>query len=133
MTKLTVHPTTTAAALPATETASAKIIAQANRSITVTGGSGRVYTLRRPDLLATVRLIEIIGAEAAQNPVLLNLFTVVLHVIAIDAEPVAPPHTRRQIDAVIQRIDQDYGTLAEAAQGLNATRSTEDLKAAVGN
>jgi len=131
MTTLTVHPTSATGA--EAESLSKTIIAGANRTATITTASGRTYTLRRPDLLASVRLIEMIGAEAAQNAVLMGIFTMALHVIAIDAEKVEPPHTRRQLDALIQRIDEDYAEVVEAARALSPVRTDAELKAAVGN
>jgi hypothetical protein len=63
----------------------------------------------------------------------MSIFTVALHVIAIDGEPVAPPHTRRQLDAVIQRIDQDYQAVVDASRDLSPQRTKGEIQDAVGN
>ena len=128
-----IHPTTPAAnAQTGAEPLSRKIIAQANTIATVTTESGRVYTLRRPDLLATVRLIELIGPDASRNPVLMGVFTTVLHVTSINDDPVPPPLSRMQLDALVQRIDEDYGEIADATRDLSPKRTKEEFQSTVG-
>ena len=73
--------------------------------ITVTDKRGRVYTLKRPNVLAHLDLIEILG-EAAQNQTYMAMVMPVLFIREIDGEPVTIS-SKREFRALIQQLDDD--------------------------
>ena len=85
---------------------SQEIIAQAQAEITVTDVKGRVLTLRKPNVLAHYRLVKILG-EAASNTAYMSLVSPITYLTAIDGTPVSQPNTERELDALIQRLDEE--------------------------
>jgi len=82
-------------------------IAPKTETITVTDPKGRVLTLKEPDVLAPFRLVKIVGAEAAENRVYMNMVFPVLYLAAINGEAVFQPSSGRELDALIQRLGHD--------------------------
>ena len=112
-------------------TPSQQIVAAAAAEVVVKDAQGRSLTLRRPGILAQFRLIEAMGAESAANEVYRIMCMPLLYLVAIDGETIFPPTTKMQIEALIQRVEEDgfvaiqEGTvqLAGAAQGLDASKN----------
>lgn len=73
---------------------------------TVTDARGRILALKRPNVLAQYRLVDALGDSAA-NRVYLAMCVPVLYLSAIDEQPVSQPSTKREIEALIQRLDDD--------------------------
>lgn len=90
-----------------TQTASAQAVAAAQAPVTATDSQGRVITLKRPGVLAQYRLVEILG-ETASNDTYMRMVLPLIYVTSIDGEAVSFPTTKRQIEALIQRLD-DHG------------------------
>lgn len=91
---------------------SEEVIQQAIQATAVTDTAGRVLTLQKPGVLAQFRMIKMLG-DAAQNQVYVGMVLPLMFVTAIDGEPVARPSTERELDALIQRLDE-HGVLAVA-------------------
>jgi hypothetical protein len=89
-----------------------EVIQQAVQPTAVTDSAGRVITLQKPGVLAQFRLIKMLG-EAAQNQVYVGMVLPLLFISAIDGEPVAKATTERELEALIQRLDE-HGVLAVA-------------------
>lgn len=91
-------------------TPSAEVIAMAVKPVVVVDGQGRAITLQKPGVLAQFRMIEMLG-DTAQNQVYVAMVLPLMFITDIDGEPVARCSTRRELDALIQRMDED-GVLA---------------------
>lgn len=101
MTKVTVN-----------QTPSAQVIAKATESTETTDARGRVITMRKPGVLAQYRLVEILG-DTAKNEVYMGMVLPLMFVTAIDGEAVLPFARKSEVEALIQRLDED-GILAVA-------------------
>lgn len=99
-----------AVAAPA-PTASEQLIKQAKAEATVVDAKGRAITLRKPGVLAQFRLVEMLGATAS-NQAYMGMVLPLTFVGSIDGDPVAIG-TKRELEALIQRLDED-GVLAVA-------------------
>ena len=95
MAKLTVNPTPTE-----------QVIAKASAEVAVTDARGRTIRLKKPGVLAQYRLIEILG-ESAKNEVYVGMVLPLIYVCEIDGDQVAQPNTKREVDGLIQRLDED--------------------------
>lgn len=91
--KVTLNPTT-------------EVIAKANAEVVVTDPNGRSIKLKKPGVLAQFRLVEALGDTAA-NPVYMGMVMPLIFVAEIDGDPVLPPNTKREVEALIQRLDTE--------------------------
>lgn len=112
-------------------TPSEAIVQEANQTYEVKDARGRVITLKRAGILAQYRLVAALG-DLAQNQTYMAMCFPLLCVAAIDGEPVMPPRTHTEIEALIQRLD-DAGVAAiqegiEAHFG-DAPQSEDEVKA----
>lgn len=78
----------------------------ARPEFSVTDARGRRLTLRKPPLLTQFKLVEILG-PTAENSTYLNMVLPIAYVAAIDDEQVRFPSSRLELDALIQKIDED--------------------------
>jgi len=95
MAKVTIHDTPTN-----------QVIAKATSEVTVTDARGRQIRLKKPGVLAQYRLIDILG-DSAKNQVYVGMCLPLIYVAAIDDDAVYQPVSRKEIDALIQRLDED--------------------------
>jgi hypothetical protein len=72
----------------------------------VTSASGKKITLKRPEVLAQLRLVDAIG-DSASNRVYLAMCLPLMYVADIDGVPVHLPATKREVEALFQRLDED--------------------------
>lgn len=94
-------------------TPSAELVAKAQTEQTVTDALGRVIKLRKPGVLAQYRIVDAMGASAS-NQAYMAMVLPLLFVSAINADPVPPLGTKREVEALIQRLD-DEGVAAVMA------------------
>jgi len=115
-----------------TETPSQQVIRSATAETTVTDARGRTITLKKPGILAQYRLVEMMG-DSASNETYMNMILPVLFVSAIDGEAVLAPNTKREIEALIQRLDEEgiAAVVAGVQEKFGAQVSVEAGKAAV--
>jgi hypothetical protein len=85
---------------------SEQIVKQANAEVTVSDERGRVIKLKKPGVLAQFRLIEALG-ETAKNEVYMGMVLPLIFVTAIDDDPVYQPASKREVEALIQQLDED--------------------------
>lgn len=79
--------------------------------------AGREITLRRPPVLAQLQLVDAVGDSAA-NRVYMAMVMPLIYVAQIDGVDVPLPSTKKQVEALFQRLDED---------GLQAvSRATEE-------
>lgn len=74
--------------------------------VIVEDARGRVITLRKPSVLSTYRFIEALG-KSADSETFCNMVMPLQYVIGIDEDLSVPLNTRRELDALIQRLDHD--------------------------
>ena len=86
---------------------SEQLIKQATQPVTVQDAKGRTIHMQKPGVLAQYRLVEAVGNEAAKNEMYMAMVMPLIYVFQIDDDPVIQPSTKLQVDALIQRLDED--------------------------
>lgn len=104
-----------------------QLVAAANASVDVSDARGRTITLRKPGVLAQFRLVEGLG-DAAANTTYVGMVLPLIYVGAINGDAVAPLTTKRQAEALIQRLDEDG--INAVMQGVQEHFGKQDLDAA---
>nr|DAF77209.1 MAG TPA: hypothetical protein [Caudoviricetes sp.] len=89
-----------------TITPSEQIIKEAAKEIKVTDARGREITLRKPGPLNKLRFFEAMG-ESSINPLWAGVVAQLMFVSAIDGEAVLTPSSKREIEALYQRLDEE--------------------------
>jgi len=84
-------------------TPSERIVTVASETFTATDSQGRIFTLKDPDILVQLDLIEVLG-DLAENNIYRNVVTPITYVAAIDGNPAPFPKTVPQLRALISRI-----------------------------
>lgn len=115
-------------------TPSAELIASALKEVVVTDVRGRAIKLRKPGVLAQYRLIEALG-DVAQNPVYVGMVLPIIFVTEIDGDPVSPPRSKIQVEALISRLDEaGINAIAAAVQeNFGVSADAEETKTAIKN
>jgi hypothetical protein len=103
-----------------------QIVQQANAEVTVSDERGRVIKLKKPGVLAQFRLIEALG-ETAKNEVYMGMVLPLIFVTSIDDDPVFQPASKREVEALIQRLDEDG--IAAVLQGVQENFGKTDPEA----
>lgn len=113
------------------ETPSEQLIKQAS-DITVKDASGRVFTLKEPDVFAPFALVKVVGAESAENHVYMGMILPLLYLSDIDGDPVFLPKSEREIEATIRRLgNEGVRTLRKAVEAHFGAASEEVEKAEI--
>lgn len=86
-------------------TPSEQLVNSVKAEVTTTDSRGRAITLRKPPVLAQFRLAEAMG-DASSNRGYMAMVFPLLFVTAIDGD-VVKTSTKREIEALIQRLDDD--------------------------
>jgi hypothetical protein len=101
-----------------TQTPSEYVVAAGNQTVVVTDVRGRKITVKKMNALGRMRLFEVVGPDNVQNEAYFGFASLACHVTAIDGDPVIQPTTKNQLEALVQRLDDD---------GLNAVgKAIED-------
>lgn len=103
-----------------------QIVQQAKAEVTVSDERGRVIKLKKPGVLAQFRLIEALG-ETAKNEVYMGMVLPLIFVTAIDDDPVYQPASKREVEALIQQLDEDG--IAAVMAGVQANFGKTDPEA----
>ena len=111
--KMTVH--NEAAAQPKPPTPTEEILAKVFEAETLpyTGEDGKPHTIdvRKPSVLAEFHLIEALG-DVAANETYMRMVMPLIYLGAIDGDPISPPISKLEVEALIQRLDRTgLGTL----------------------
>lgn len=88
------------------ESPSEEVVKKANKIFYVTDARGRRLGLKKPGILAQYRLVEMLGTSA-QNSTFMGMLLPITFVCEIDEDSVSFPASRRELDALIQRVDED--------------------------
>lgn len=99
------------------ETPSEQIVKQAAQEHSVTDSRGRLIMLKRPNPLAQFKIVEIVGGDAAENRVYMSMVLPLIYVTSIDGMPTPPIQNKGQLEALIQRLDEDGITAVSRAVG----------------
>ncbi|WP_293857206.1 hypothetical protein [uncultured Alsobacter sp.] len=105
------------------ETASEVIVKAAQNVAEATDANGRVIKVKVIGPVELYRLTKVLGAFSS-NQATMNMAMSACSVIAIGGEPVSPPSTEREIEAVLQRLG--YEGLAAAGEALQKVASTRE-------
>src|SRR5579871_505388 len=89
------------------ESPSDQVVKDSAKAVEITDARGRKITLTRPPILTQFKLPLIVGSDAAKNEVYMGMVMPLTYVSAIDGDPLAFPTTHLQIDALINRLDED--------------------------
>jgi hypothetical protein len=92
------------------------IVKQAAQQLVVTDETGRTITLRTPKPLQRLRFAAAMG-EDSSNRLWYSMVAPLMYIGAIDGEVVNVPTTKREIEALFQRLD-DHG-LEAASEGVS--------------
>lgn len=108
------------------ETPSEEATAKAQTEFDISDARNRTIKLKKPGVLAQYRLIEILGASA-KNEVYMAMVLPLIYVTSIDGEIVHQPISKREVEALIQQLDED-GIEAVMA-GVQASFGKQDPEA----
>lgn len=100
-----------------------QIIKDALADVTVTDARGRKIVIRRPPVLGQYRLAEALG-QAASNQVYYGMCVPLLYVGSIDGDANLPMNSKREIEALIQRLDHDG--LEAVSEGIEKNFAPKD-------
>ena len=93
---------------------------------------GRVLKLRKLDILSESRLVRMLGQEAVTNQIYMNAYVLPAAMVSeIDGEAVFTPTSQREMEALIQRLDNvGIGAILEylQKQSQELGESEEQLK-----
>lgn len=89
------------------ETPSAQIVREAVQETEIKDARGRVLSMRKPGIVARMRLIDMVGPETAMNQPYMMHAIAARWVTAIDGEAVVPPGKKSELEALCQRLDDD--------------------------
>ncbi len=84
----------------------ADLVAKAVQEHTVTDNLGRDIVLRKPGVLAQYNIVKIVG-QASSNEVYMAMVMPLIYVASINGEKVPTPKSQLEIDALIQRLDEE--------------------------
>lgn len=87
--------------------ATEQLLQDSNAPHAVTDSRGRRIMLREPGVLQEYKFVELVGGEAAMNPVWMSMTMPLMYVASIDDSPVFAPVKRIEIDALIERLGRD--------------------------
>jgi len=82
-----------------------EIVKAAQSEVQVTDSLGRVITLKKPGVLAQYRIVEVLG-DSAKNEVYMGMVIPLIYVSAIDDDAIFQPSTKREVEALIQQLDE---------------------------
>lgn len=88
------------------ETPSSQIIKAAQRDIEVPDSFGRIIKVRAITALQRMRMFEAIGA-LSRNEMYLGHASLACSVVSIDGEPVRFPGSKREVEALVDRLDNE--------------------------
>lgn len=111
----------------AAPTPSETVVKASNKSVTVVDALGRSITVRKITPLLRMKFAEVVGAEAARNQVYIGTAALAVCVTEIDGEKIAFPSTKRELEAIIQRLDEEgVDAVAKAVAELSGFTVNED-------
>lgn len=95
------------------EAVSAQVIADGAPPESVTDKKGRVIGLRHLSALRKMQVSKAIGPDNSANSYYLGMSIVASHVTSIDGAPIPFPRNEKQVESIVDRLD-DWGVEAVA-------------------
>lgn len=136
MPKVTVHDE------PNSPTPSEEFVKAAMLEETVTDARGRRLHMRKPGVLAQYRLTEALG-DLASNDRYAQMCLPLIYLGSIDDEPIFMPKSKLEIEALIQRLDEDglqvvmswwlSNIVQPSSDAVDAAMRAKEQKAAIKN
>ncbi|MHB8914414.1 MAG: hypothetical protein ACYC4K_01225 [Thiobacillus sp.] len=108
------------------EMPSEQLIKQASAEVSVTDSKGRAIVLKKPGVLAQYRLIEVL-ADSAKNEVYMGMVLPLIYVASLDGVPVMQPANKREVEALISRLDEEG--IAAVMEGVQSNFGRSDAEA----
>lgn len=103
------------------------IVKAAAKTSTFTDALGRTITIRKFSPLMRMRFAEIVGASAGSNPQYTGVAALAAAVTEIDGEKIAFPTSKRELEAMVQRLDDEgIEAIGRAAAELAGYKIDED-------
>jgi hypothetical protein len=103
------------------------LIRDALKETVVSDARGRRIRLTRPSALAQYKIVQVMGGDSSSNATYVQMVLPLLFVSAIDDDPVFFPAKAIEIDALIQRLDEDG--IAAVMKGVSENFAKEDPEA----
>lgn len=103
------------------------------RNATVRDDQGRLIKVKRLGAQARYRLFRALGAENVENRLMIHYATLAGSVIEIDGAPIPFPNTELQVEALIQRLDDEGLEAVMSALVAMAPEMTEGVADAAKN
>jgi hypothetical protein len=112
---------------------SEELIAQATSEVSIVDTKGRTIKIKKPGVLAQYRLVEILG-DSASNQIYMNMVLPLIYVTQIDDDVLPALGSKREVESLIQRLDEDgISSVIQAVQDNFGTRNPEADKQALKN
>ena len=108
------------------ETPSELAVKPAQTEFSVIDANGRVIKLKKPGILSQYRLVEALG-ESAKNEIYMGMVLPIIYVTAIDDDVIYQPSSKREVEALIQRLDEDG--IAAVMAGVNEHFNAQNIEA----
>lgn len=89
------------------KTPSEQLITAAEDEAAATDARGRRIGLKKPGILSQFRIVAFVGNERASNQTYMQMILPITFVTAIDDDPVTPPNTLSELEAIIKRLGED--------------------------
>lgn len=127
-TKVRVHEQQSSPA--AVETPSETMVRAAVKTGEITDARGRRISVRRLSALDRMRLYAAAGPELSNNIQWIGVAAVAASCAAIDGDPVPKPASRMQVEALVERLDDDgLEAIAEVYKKTFGVGAEEDIAA----
>ncbi|MFO0906775.1 MAG: hypothetical protein U0835_00145 [Isosphaeraceae bacterium] len=111
----------------AVETPSQAIVRAANQVETLQDARGRTIGVKKMGPLDRLKLFEVIGPENSKNEQYVGYAALAFLVASIDGDAVARPSSKLQLEALVQRLDDDgMDAVAQHLYGQVATQQEGD-------
>lgn len=88
-------------------TPSEKVVSSAASSVEVIDSLGRRILVKRPLLSDQLDLMVVVGGEASRNDMYMAMMNVLLHVQAIDDDPILPLTSKKTIDDMVNKLGNE--------------------------
>ena len=117
------------------DTPSQEIIASGKAAVSVQDANGRDLGVRKINTLDRMRLLELVGPDLSNNDRYIGLAMLAYAVTSIGGDPILRPTSKAQLEAVVQRLDDDgFNAVSKAVvDNFISARTTDEAKAAVKN
>lgn len=89
------------------ETPTQAMVSGSLKLIEVTDENGRVLKVKKISALERMRLFAMAGAELSRNEMWIGNAALAVSCAAIDGDPVVRPVSRAQVEALVERLDDE--------------------------